>query len=156
MSPTSFCSTLRAAVRVTRPSQGRRHHDRNNHDRSGAAVVEFAVCLPILMVMILGSIEATSAIFLKQSLVAAAYEGVREAAKFRGNATSANQFATNVLNARQVKSFQVVLTPADPGRVARGERVTIEVSAPISANSPFIGKVVQNRTLVARAVMIKE
>lgn len=151
MLPAPFCSALRAAARVTRSSRGRRHHD-----RSGAAVVEFAVCLPILMVMILGSIEATSAIFLKQSLVAAAYEGVREAAKFRGTATSANQFATNVLNARQVKSFQVVLTPADPGKVARGERVTIEVSAPISANSPFIGKVVQNRTLVARAVMIKE
>ena len=42
-------------------------------------MVEFAVCLPMLMVLMLGSIEATSAIFLKQSLVAAAYEGVREA-----------------------------------------------------------------------------
>lgn len=125
-------------------------------DRSGAAVVEFAVCLPILMVMILGSIEATSAIFLKQSLVAAAYEGVREAAKFRGTATSANQFATNVLNARQVKGFRVVLTPADPASVARGDRVAIEISATIAANSPFIGKVVQDRTLTARAVMVKE
>lgn len=129
---------------------------RRRADRSGAAVVEFAVCLPILMVMILGSIEATAAIFLKQSLVASAYEGIREAAKFRGTAASANQFANNVLNARQVRSFRVVFTPADPASVPRGERITVEVSAPISANSPFIGKVIQNRTLVARAVMIKE
>lgn len=135
---------------------GRRTMTRRRSERSGAAVVEFAVCLPILMVMILGSIEATSAIFLKQSLVAAAYEGVREAAKFRGSATSANQFATNVLNARQVRSFRVVLTPPDPTTVARGQRVSIEISANISANSPFIGKVIQDRTLVARAVMIKE
>lgn len=125
-------------------------------DRSGAAVVEFAVCLPILMVMILGSIEATSAIFLKQSLVASAYEGIREAAKVRGTAASANQFATSVLNARQVRAFRVVFTPADPSTASRGDRVTVEISAPISANSPFIGKVLQDRTLTARAVMIKE
>ncbi len=131
-------------------------HNRRRSDRNGAALVEFAVCLPILMVLILGSIEATSAIFLKQSLVAAAYEGVREAAKLRGSAASATQFATNVLNARQVKSFRIVFTPADPETAARGDRVTIEVSAAISANSPFIGKVIQDRTLVARAVMVKE
>ena len=133
-----------------------RRRGRRRQERSGAAVVEFAVCLPILMVMILGSIEATSAIFLKQSLVAAAYEGVREAAKFRGTSASANQFANNVLAARQVKAFRVVFSPADPATVARGQRVSVEVSAPISANSPFIGKVIQDRTLVARAVMIKE
>jgi hypothetical protein len=108
------------------------------------------------MVLILGSIEATSAIFLKQSLVAAAYEGIREAAKLRGTTTSANTFANNVLNARQVRSFRVVFTPADPATVARGQRISVEVSAPISANSPFIGKVISDRTLVAQAVMIKE
>lgn len=145
-------SALSHPIRTVRASRSRNVA----RDRNGAAVVEFAVCLPILMVMILGSIEATSAIFLKQSLVASAYESIREAAKVRGNATSANQFASNVLNARQVKSFRVVFTPADPGTVARGERVAVEVSAPISANSPFIGKVIQDRTLVARAVMIKE
>ncbi len=143
-------NALRAArVPLLKPS-------RRRNDRSGAAVVEFAVCLPIIMVLILGSIEATSAIFLKQSLVAAAYEGVREAAKLRATAQSANQFANDVLNARQVKAFRVVFNPPDPGSVPRGDRVTVEVSAPISANSPFIGKVVQDRTLVARAVMIKE
>ncbi len=143
-------------MRSTKPSSAASGQRRRRHARSGAAVVEFAVCLPILMVMILGSIEATSAIFLKQSLVAAAYEGIREAAKLRATAASANQFATDVLNARQVRSFRVVFTPADPATVARGERVTVEVSAPISANSPFIGKVIQDRTLTARAVMIKE
>lgn len=140
----------KTSKRTSAPKRARRRH------RSGAAVVEFAVCLPILMVMILGSIEATSAIFLKQSLVASAYEGIREAAKVRGTAASANQFATSVLTARQVRSFRVVFTPADPSTAVRGDRVTVEVSAPISANSPFIGKVIQDRTLVARAVMIKE
>ncbi len=138
----------RMPVRSRRSGQRRR--------QCGGAVVEFAVCLPMLMVLMLGSIEATSAIFLKQSLVAAAYEGVREAAKLRGTTASTQSYATNVLNARQVRSFSVVLNPPNPATVARGERVTIEVSAPISANSPFIGKVIQDRQLVARAVMIKE
>ncbi len=39
--------------------------------------VEFAVCLPVIMVLLLGSMEATSAIFVKQALATSAYEGVR-------------------------------------------------------------------------------
>ena len=43
--------------------------------REGAAVVEFAVCLPLIVLIVLGTIEAGSLLFLKQTLVQAAYEG---------------------------------------------------------------------------------
>ena len=47
--------------------------------RKGAAVVEFAVCLPVVVLIVLGSIEAASLLFLKQTLVQASYEGVKVA-----------------------------------------------------------------------------
>src|SRR5262245_11435218 len=54
----------------------------------GVAAAELAVCLPIVVLLVLATIEACSALFLKQSLTVAAYEGVRTA--IEEGATSAN------------------------------------------------------------------
>ena len=43
--------------------------------RRGAAVAELALCLPLILVLVLGSIEACNLLFLRQALVAAAYDG---------------------------------------------------------------------------------
>lgn len=42
--------------------------------RRGAAVVEFAVCLPVIIIIVFGAIEAASLLFLKQALIQSAYE----------------------------------------------------------------------------------
>jgi TadE-like protein len=124
--------------------------------RRGAAIVEFAVCLPLLMLIILGTIEATHGIFLKQGLSAAAYEGIREAIDSRSTTALARSTAEAVLRPRQIKGFNVSFTPSDVASVARSQEITIEVSAPFSQNSPFIGHVMRDRTVTARATMIKE
>ena len=83
------------AHRRVPPPRSKVSHDnspRNHHrptksvggdapSRSGVAAVEFAVCLPVLVVLILGSIECCSMIFLRQSLAIVAYEGLRVAVK---------------------------------------------------------------------------
>ena len=57
--------------------------DRNTRGkRFGAAAVELAVCLPAIVLLILGSIEACTMVFVKQSLHIAAYEGVRRAIRY--------------------------------------------------------------------------
>lgn len=124
--------------------------------RRGSAVVEFAICLPILMVLILGSIEASNAIFLKQSLTAAAYEGIREAARVKSTAATCASMTNSILTARQVRGANFTFTPIDPSTAKRGDRISVEVSASISANSPIIGNVVRDRRLVIRSVMVKE
>ena len=124
--------------------------------RCGAAVVEFAVCLPLLMIIVLGSIEATHGIFLKQSLSAAAYEGIREATITAATTADARLRAESVLNARQIRNSSIVFTPQDITSAGRGTTIAIEVSAPISSNSPFIGRVVQDRIVRVRSVMVKE
>ncbi len=125
------------------------------HTRSGAAVVEFAVCLPVIMMLVLGAIEATSMIFLQQSLTAAAYEGVREATRVAATDEAARRVAENVLTTRQVKNFTVSFTP-NPSTATRGQRVVVNVTAPVSQNSPFIGHVLKDRVLSAQATMLKE
>ena len=48
-------------------------------NKQGAAAVEFAIVLPVFVLILLGSIETCTMIFLQQSLEMAAYEGARVA-----------------------------------------------------------------------------
>ncbi len=45
--------------------------------RRGVATVEFAVCLPALIALTIGTIDICSMLFLKESIKLAAYEGAR-------------------------------------------------------------------------------
>ena len=123
--------------------------------RRGAAVVEFAVCLPLLMMIVLGAMEATHGIFLKQALSAAAYEGMRAAIEPRSNQADATRQAQSILDARLVKGSKIAFD-TDVNTASRGQKIALEITAPISSNSPFIGRVIPARTVKVRTVMVKE
>jgi hypothetical protein len=108
------------------------------------------------MILILGSIEATNAVFLKQALTTAAYEGIREAVRNSSDQSLANLRANDVLTARNVRGSSVSFIPANIDSVARGELVQIEVAAPLGQNSPFIGRVITDRSIRVRSTMVKE
>jgi Flp pilus assembly protein TadG len=125
-------------------------------ERRGAAIVEFAVCLPIIVMLILGSIEAANAIFVRQALTTSAYEGVREATKTGAETNDAIARAQAILDARSIRNATISFTPADVETAGRGDTITIEVSARFSSNSPFIGRVIPDLTTIVRTVMVKE
>lgn len=141
---------------MNQSSQTKPHTRTSRFRRRAAAVVEFAVCLPLLMLIVLGAIEATHAMFLKQALSAAAYEGMRVAIEPRSTQAEAIEQANNILRSRLVNGSRLVFNPANIDLVERGQKVSLEVSAPISANSPFIGRVISDRTVSVRTVMVKE
>jgi hypothetical protein len=121
----------------------------------GSAAVEFAVCLPVLVLMVFGSIEASSFIFLKQSLHVACYEGVREACKTGSTDASARGKAEAILESRRVNDFEIRFPEGVQG-IARGETISCEISAPTGTNSPLAGDFLPARVLTARVVMLKE
>ena len=131
-------------------------HKRTMLMRSGAALVEFSLCLPMLVLIILGSIEATAAIFIRQSIVIAAYEAAREAVRRDGESSDALARANDILTRRKVRSATVQITPADFENLQRGQEVTVEISAGMKANSFFFGKVIQDRLVKASTTMVRE
>lgn len=135
---------------------GQTNRRRRRPRRKGVAAVEFAVCLPVIVLLVFGSIEASSFIFLKQSLSVAAYEGAREAVRSKASNASATTRAEDVLSARTVNDFQVSFPNGDVTAIERGEKVVCEVTAPTQSNSPLAGQFVTNRVLTARVVMVKE
>ena len=132
-----------------------RRHNRQMTKR-GAALVEFAVCMPILLILILGSMEATSAIFVRQALTTSAYEGIREAIRIGSTTSGSTNRAQAVLTARQIRNSSIQFTPSDIQSALPGSTVVVEVSAPYKINSPFFGNVIADRVTTVRSVMVKE
>lgn len=124
--------------------------------RRAAATIEFAVCLPVIIMLVFGAIEASSFIFLKQSLNAAAYEGVREAIRNSSTTQESRSVTESILNSRNINQFSISFSGGSPESKQRGEPVVIEVSAPAAANSPLLGQFINDRQLTARATMMKE
>ncbi len=129
---------------------------RHRRLHSGLATVEFAVCLPLIILLVFGSIEASSFIFLKQTLNIAAYEGIRESIKVGSNNAQGVHRAENILRSRDVQDYEIVFPSGQTGETKRGEDVVIEVRASTAANSPLAGKFINDRLLTARVVMVKE
>ncbi|QDS90431.1 TadE-like protein [Rosistilla ulvae] len=124
--------------------------------RRGTAIVEFAVCLPLLALLVFGTIEAASRIFLKQTLSISAYEAAREAIRVGSTTAGSKASGNSILTARKVKQSNIVFSPTDITNANRGELITVSVSAPTQPNSQVLGKFIADKTITAQVVMVKE
>jgi Flp pilus assembly protein TadG len=133
-----------------------RRQPTNGHRRRGVAAAELAVCLPIVVLMVIATIEACSALFLKQSLTVAAYEGVRTA--LEEGATTANvQSACNqILADRKIKGAKITLKPTNIAALNPGEFIDVTVTAPCGPNSVVPAAFYRGRSLSATASMMIE
>ena len=85
----------------------RTHHRRKpagSSERRAAAATELAVCLPVLTLVVFGSIQACNLIYLKHGAVTAAYEGTLELAKRNATNASMTARAQQVLDARGIRN----------------------------------------------------
>lgn len=124
-------------------------------NRTGAAVAEFAICLPAILLLVLGAIECTSMIFLRQSLHIAAYEGIRVAIKNDTDSAAVLTRCNEVLTERNIASTNVTTTPGETSSAARGDQISVQVSAASGANS-ILPLQFFSGDLQATATMIKE
>jgi len=124
-------------------------------NRAGAAVVEFAVCLPLIVLIVLGTIEAGSLLFLKQTLVQAAYEGAKVAI-VNGDPDQVEAVVDAVAASRNLTGVNVQFTPSDLASVPAGETITITISAPGDANSLIPFGPFRNQTVQTSASMVRE
>jgi Flp pilus assembly protein TadG len=125
-------------------------------DRRGIAAIESILCLPVIFLMAIATVELCSAIFLRETLVIAAYEGARVGIKRGATAEEATAMATSVLQARGIQGGDVTVEPSDFGSLDALDPVRVIVSAPVNNNSAFITRWFMDRTLEASVVMVRE
>ena len=126
------------------------------HSRRGVAAAELAVCLPIVVLMVIATIEACSALFLKQSLTVAAYEGVRTAIEERATTANVQAACNQILADRKIKGASVTLTPSNIDALNPGDFIDVTVTAPCGPNSVVPAAFYRGRSLKATASMMIE
>jgi hypothetical protein len=124
--------------------------------KRGVATAELAVCLPIVVLLVVATIEACSAIFLKQSLSVSAYEGVRAALEENATLASVEDVCNRVLAERRVQSAQISVRPTNIASLEPGDFVDVTVTAPVTANSVVPARFYRGRTLSATVSMMIE
>ncbi len=145
-----------APIKLPLPGKRTSAKRQGRGNRKGAAVVEFAVCLPLILLIMLGSIEAANMLFLRQALVQASYEGAKVAIRSNSDNAMVATIANLVADGRRVDGFSVETVPANISTVAEGQLIRVRTSAPVNTNSFITGTVFRNLTIDAEAVMVKE
>lgn len=111
--------------RLCRAESARQHRSsrRANHRRRGAAAVEAAFCLPLLVVLMLGMWEVGRMVQVSQILANAAREGARYAAMGNLNINGANTPITVAMVQQLVRDY---LTGAGlPTAAVSGAQITL-------------------------------
>jgi Flp pilus assembly protein TadG len=135
-------------------SSGARTSRKRN--RRGVAAAELAVCLPVVVMLVVATIEACSALFLKQSLTVAAYEGVRTAIEENATTKNIQTACDQILADRKIQGAKVTIKPSNIDSLEPGDFIDITVSAPCAPNSVVPTTFYRGRTLKATASMMIE
>lgn len=106
---------------------------RNFSLRRGALTVEMALCVPILFLLLLGTLEFARMNMLRNSIDNAAYEGARRGVVPGAQASDCVAAANRVLTAVRAQSATVTVTPATISDTTT--QVSVIVSVPMAQNS---------------------
>ena len=124
--------------------------------RGGAVVVELAATLPIFLLILVGTIEATSMVYLQQSLKISSYEGSRVSLIPGSDASNVTAACNEILSARSIRAGIVSISPSNFETQPYGTKITVTVQADCSSNSLFSPWFYAGRSLSAQTTMMKE
>lgn len=146
------------ASRCHRTKLGRRA----DGSRRGAALVEFAIVTPVLLVLVLGMIEIGRAVMVTEVLTYAARMGARTGAISSGSTAGATAAANAVLTDSGVTGATVQVfvngsSVTDASNAKSGDQIAVSVTIPY-ANVTWLSNpdYLEGKTLNGRVVMRKE
>ncbi len=130
--------------------------------RRGVAAVELALCLPLLVALAFGMIEASNLVHLRTRMYSAAYEGVRLATRPTTSSNAAassatvSAYCTTILTQLGVQGAQVTVSPSNLATVTPQQMVTVTITAPLNKNS-FTSLIINSsQTITAQATLVVE
>ncbi|MFC1758283.1 TadE/TadG family type IV pilus assembly protein [Planctomycetota bacterium] len=105
-----------------------------SQQRDGVAAVEFAILTPILFLIIAGTMEVCSALFLQEALTVCAYEGARTATQRKATEAQVVARVEEVLEERGIVNGTVAVEPT-PEAAILFQPVVVTVTAPTTGNT---------------------
>lgn len=143
-------------LQIKSPLKTRRR--RRSSDRRGGAAVEAALIFPFIIIIMMGTLEMCSGLYLKESLTVAAFEGVRMGIRRRGTPEQVLERAYEVLDERGIvyDPNEVTVTPDDFGSLQALDPIRVDITVPVSPNSIFIFGHLSGRDVRASVTMVRE
>jgi len=141
---------------ASRSSKRTRHGSRK---RRGVATLEFAMVLPVLMILTIGTMDLCSLMFLKESVVIAAYEGARQGVDRGRTNADVTARVTAFLDERGINhsgAGSVTISGPGFGGASTLEAVTVTVSVPADGNLLIPSQLYGGMTVSADVTMLKE
>ena len=126
------------------------------HGRRGVATVELAFVLPVLLIIVFGTIEVCQRIFLRQSAVIVAYEGARLAARGISTNAEVTTRCQQLLTNRRVRNATVTTVPANFMQSPTGTEIRVTITVPWADNSPSKVVVADQGSMTVSAFMLRE
>lgn len=115
--------------------------------RFGTAVTELAVCLPILVLITLATIESCTMLHLQQRLKTTAFEAARVGIVPGAEPINVQYQCELLMDRHGVLDYSVTMDPADPQSLDQGDYFTVTVNAPCGPNSLVGGWIYANQVL---------
>ena len=81
---------------------------KHRNKRLGAAIVEMAICLPVIVLLTYGTIELAGGLFLKQTLTSAAHEGALAGMRLDATEASVRERVELILAVREVEDLSLI------------------------------------------------
>lgn len=110
---------------------------RRRDNRSGAAVTELAICLPVIFLLIFGSIQACNLVFLKQAVTAATYDTILVAMMPGATEADVDTRLNAIMAARNITGAVKVLEGKSSkpfANVQHGQELYLTVTVPTAPN----------------------
>ncbi len=124
--------------------------------RDGTATVEMALCLPVLVLLVFGGIEAAHFIQLKQDLTICAYEAAKEATRDSASMQEAIDRFDEIATAKGISDASISFSPSFDTTTASGTEITVLVTAPAESNYDMPVDFYLNRNLSAEVTMVRQ
>ncbi len=124
--------------------------------RRGVAAAELALILPLLVLLVMASIEACTMVFLNHSLSIASYEAVRVAINFDSNNAAVEERFDEIIQARDVSGALLSISPGNVATVPRGTQISLTATAPCDENTLIPPWFFGGKTLSVTTTMVKE
>jgi hypothetical protein len=132
-----FFATLGLPIAGRKMSKAPRPFTIHGPSRRAAALVELAICLPLVAFLVGASMEACDLIFLRNSLTAACYAGTLEVSRVGCTELRVRDQIEQILTASKVKDCTISIAglSGQPfSQTVRGDQVRIEAVAVAASN----------------------
>lgn len=134
----------------------RRRRELQGGRRRGVAIVELAIALPLLVAIVVFTMEISSVLYAMQTLQATAHECSRLASKRTATNATVQSMGVQMLTQRGIRNGRVRTVPSNIEGLARGTQIRVVVTAPFSQNSWLPRTFFKQNRFIGRATVVKQ